>query len=198
MKFSALPSAILLAFVLVACTQKTPAKNPDPNHTHADFAVWIDGTQMDFSGSEFMSGSSNADDPDHQKHDEYLHLHDENGSVIHKHKSGFTLADFFATLKVGFTEKCFSSGVPMQDGEVCSENPFRLFVNGTEQPFDDLRYVFSDEDKILITNTTDDLQVRNELQKITDDACLYSKTCPERGEPPAENCIADPEVPCTQ
>ena len=36
-----------------------------------------------------------------------------------------------------------------------------------------------------------------ELQEMTDDACKYSKTCPWRGEPPAESCIADPAVPCT-
>ena len=61
-----------------------------------------------------------------------------------------------------------------------------------------LSYVFADEDKILITTAVDDTELQKELKLLTDDACLYSQTCPERGEPPTENCIADPAVPCIE
>ncbi len=196
--------------VLVACGH-TPAKNPDPNHTHADFAVWMDGKQMDFSGEKFMEKELTPAQEEVLKHEtgavtdlsavnlqKYLHLHDGNGHVIHRHKSGLTLADFFTSIRIGFSGKCFTSGVPMQDGETCSENLFRLFVNGTEQSFDDLNYVFEDGDKILITTAVDQTELTKELGLMTDDACLYSKTCPWRGDAPTENCIADPNVPCTQ
>lgn len=190
-----LPLFIFASFVLLSCS-RTPVANPDPSHTHADFAVWIDGKQIDFSSPEFMSGSSDESDPDHTKHDKYLHLHDGNGHVIHRHKPGLTLQDFFTTLKVGFSRKCFSSGVPGADGEECSENEFRLFVNAIEKPFDNLSYVFVDGDKILLTTAVDTAEVRKELSLMTDDSCMYSKTCPWKGAPPTENCIADPTVPC--
>lgn len=191
-------SLLLLSFALVACVDRTPAQNPDPNHTHADFAVWMDGKELNFDGSEFMSGTSDEADPEHTKHDKYLHLHDGNGHVIHRHKPGLTLAQFFATLRVGFSSKCFSSGVPGSDGEVCSKNPFRLFVNGEEHFFAELQYVFEDGDHILITNTIDRDEIARELKLMTDDSCRYSQTCPWRGKPPAESCIADPAVPCVQ
>lgn len=189
---------VLCALALVACGSRTPAKNPDPNHTHADFAVWMDGKQMDFSDDEFMSGTSDEVDPNHTKHDKYLHLHDGNGHVIHRHKPGLTLAQFFSTLNVGFSTNCFSSGVLGSDGEVCAETPFRLFVNGKEHFFAELQYVFEDTDHILITNSADQQEVERELQLMTDDACRYSQTCPWKGKPPAENCVSDPEVPCVQ
>ncbi len=187
---------LALPLLFVACGAPTVAVNPDPNHTHADFVVWIDGKKLDFSGEEFMSGSSDESDPDHTKHDKYLHLHDANGHVIHRHKPGLTLKEFFMTLKIGFSGSCYSSGVPGADGEICSKNPFRLYVNAVEKPFDDLSYVFADTDRILITTSIDEASVTDQLSQMTDDACLYSKTCPERGAPPAENCIADPTVPC--
>ncbi|MBM3231265.1 hypothetical protein FJZ28_02965 [Candidatus Peregrinibacteria bacterium] len=193
------PKLIAIAsLLLLAGCARAYEQNPDPNHTHADFAVWVDGVQADFSGAEYMSGLS-TDETTHDEadevHDQYLHLHDSNGHVIHSHKPGLTVKSFFDSIKVGFTEYCYSSGMPMADGEVCGETPFRFFVNGKEQSFD-LDYVFQDMDQLLITNAQTDEQIAKELDQLTDDACLYSRTCPWRGEPPSENCIADPAVPC--
>ena len=70
-----------------------------------------------------------------------------------------------------------------------------MWVNGAQMEFD-LQYVFKDMDQVLLTNSTGSAQVLYEVEQLTDDACRYSKTCPWKGEPPAENCIADPEVPC--
>jgi hypothetical protein len=72
-----------------------------------------------------------------------------------------------------------------------------MFVNGTERPFDP-SYIFADLDQILLTYGATGEQVTNQLQTLSDDACLYSQTCPERGKPPVENCVADPAVPCIE
>jgi hypothetical protein len=146
--------------------------NPDPNHTHADIAVWIDGERVDFSGDEHMSTE------EHHLHD-YLHLHDNIGHVLHQHKLGLKIADFFDSL--GFTFR--------------SDREWRMFVNGVEQGFD-LAYVCKDMDQILITTSSNNAHALDQLKEMTSDGCLYSKTCPWRGDPPAENCIADPAVPC--
>jgi hypothetical protein len=182
--------------VFASCTNG-PAVNPDPNHTHADFAVWIEGKQIDFSADQYMSGSS--EDPEHKNAlQQYLHLHDHNGHVVHRHKPGLTLADFFSSLP----------GIRYQGTEwkfvdcfACARSagtfPVKLYVNGIEQP-KGAAYVFSDNDKLLITDAADPVELRKQQRMVTDDACLYSRTCPERGDPPTENCVADPNVPCTQ
>lgn len=201
----------MAVLLLVACEHQY-AQNPDPNHTHADFAVWIEGEQIDFSGNEYMSGLS-TDESTHdeadERHHEYLHLHDNNGHVIHSHKPGQTLGEFFESLGFVFSKDGLNlcAEVPGKEGRrrVCEDEAMHrnwiMIVNGVQKPFFDTAYAFSDMDKILIVlPKTDDGDEHPEAwgywEKMTDDACLYSKTCPWRGDPPTENCIADPAVPC--
>lgn len=202
--------------------------NPDPvNHTHADFAVWLraagrsegdgDMAKLDFSGEEYMSGTSH-DAASHPMDGlrQYLHLHDGNGHVIHRHKPGLSLRDFFVSVGLTFQNLDFTNNdhprscsleedqctscVSWEGQMHCSgewARTLRMFVNGKEMPLN-VDYVFNDGDKILIVDAVGDEHVERALREMTNDACLYSKTCPWRGEPPAENCIADPEVPCTE
>jgi hypothetical protein len=171
----------------------TPVPNPDPNHTHADFAVFLSGEKLDFSLAKYMSGLS-TDDSTHDEEDEYrhlhLHLHDNNGDVAHRHKAGLSLSDFFTSLPgVRYVGSTFSID------DVTAE--VRLFVHGTERA-EGGDYVFTDLDQILITDAVEQSEVDHELSLLTDEACLYSRTCPWKGDPPTENCIADPAIPCVQ
>ena len=160
-----------------------PAVNPDPNHTHADFAVYIDSKQVDFSDPKYMTTEQKA-------LSKYFHLHDGIGTLIHRHKPGLTLGDFFASLGFKMTTDCFT----LDTGTSYCTNGDKKWiftVNAEEKPLDP-NYVFHDTDKILLTYGV----IVPQLIKMTDDACLYSRTCPERGKAPTENCIADPTVPC--
>lgn len=219
---------IFISLLLAACFGSYPtdensdiaAVNPDPNHTHADFAVYIDGGKLSFSDPKYMSSPPQdayrslinapliaalripvASAHEGEEEDghvipgrEYLHLHDGNGSVIHRHKPGLTLGDFFTSIGFKMTQKCFilDTGKSYCNSD---QKQWRMFVNRKEQAFN-VPYVFQDLDKILLTYGATEEQVAQQLSTISDDACLYSKTCPERGDPPAENCIADPSVPC--
>jgi hypothetical protein len=192
----------LIALGLIFTFGRTPAANPDPNHTHADFAVWIDGKELDFAKDEFMSGlSTDADHDNEEGNRKYLHLHDGNGHVVHRHKPGLTLGEFFGTL--GFETMQIQNDVAgwcwrTSGKDPCESGPMRLFVNGEEflSKTGPLEYEFQDGDQLLITDATDSTDVEKELTALTDDACMYSKTCPWKGDPPTENCIADPTVPC--
>lgn len=176
---------------------RVPAQNPDPNHTHVDFLVLLDGEKVDFTDEVFMTGESTEDhtrDPALGPLRKFLHLHDGLGHVIHRHKPGLTLRDFFDSISVGFTAECILYADPAINRDAaCSAHPWRMVVNGQERPFS-LEYEFVDGDKILLTTTVGD--VAAEWGMMTDDACRYSQTCPWRGKPPIENCVADPEVPC--
>lgn len=200
----------------------TPAVNPDPNHTHADFAVWVDGQKLDFSGEEFMSeaptqagafrsllvplASAHAgeDEGVHHEQRKYLHLHDGVGNVMHRHKPGLTIGEFFLSLgtTIGKPDgQALCVKFPQAD-ERCDEGErtWQMVLNDAQPREFDPAYVFQDNDKILILYPTADQPVADQIaaawSQMTDDACLYSRTCPWRGDPPAENCIADPTVPC--
>lgn len=212
---------LLLLFVISAhIGYNRRAANPDPNHNHADFAVWINGVKWDFAQQKYMShvpvttyvpqssfvfvptASAHEDEPEGGSGAtatipgrEYLHLHDMNGSVVHRHKPGLGFGDFLTSIGFTLTDTCLKTDLGTN---TCNQGDkkWQLFVNGKEiLPFQ-TNYVFADEDHILLTFGADDAELQRELALMTDEACLYSKTCPGRGVPPTENCIADPTVPC--
>lgn len=196
-------AAIIIVIGVYAFTRPhIPAKNPDPNHTHADFAVWVNNVRKDFTDAKYMShvpteGEVRDDEAMTESGSalrKYLHLHDGNADVLHRHKPGLTVGEFFQTLGFLMTDTCMN----MDDGKaVCNESDkkWRMFINGIEKPYDGL-YIFADLDQILLTYGATSEQIKVQIDDLTDEACRYSRTCPERGEPPKENCIADPEVPC--
>ena len=171
----------------------TYVPNPDPNHTHADFAIWIDGEKLDFAQRKYMSGVSwdeGSHDTEDEYHHEHLHLHDDVGHVLHRHKPGLTIAEFLESLGFAFANGCMRTD---EGKRYCDE--WRMFVN-TEEQEPSAEYVFVDMDQILFTYGATDADVQAQLEQMTEDACLYSRTCPWKGDPPDENCVADPTVPC--
>lgn len=198
MKRFLLPIVLIAPAALALAWYVQPAENPDPNHTHADFSVYIAGEKIDFAKQEYMSGSSTGSllDADHQAHDPYYHLHDNVGGVIHRHKPGLPVGQFFKSLGFTMSKDCFT---PTDRKPVCNEGAktWKMFVNGTEHPFSP-DYAFVDGDKLLFTYAATQADIQRQLAALTDDACLYSKTCPWRGTPPAESCISDPKVPCVE
>ena len=204
-----------LLVTLSACSYFT-AENPDPNHSHADFAVWVEATKLDFSDAIYMSSAPRTDAsgqlvPTEIPGRQYLHLHNENGHVMHRHKPGLTLADFFSSIGLKMSKTCLTldtlqlskldAGWKRDFGitkNLCTDGKFHwtMVVNDREMPMNP-DYVFADNDKIMLSYSAADIW-SGEWAKMTDDACLYSQTCPWRGKPPVEGCIADPTVPCTE
>jgi hypothetical protein len=181
------------------------AVNPDPDHTHADLAIWVDGRAIDLSAEKYMLNEA-SNDPEKETSP---HLHDGNALVIHRHKPGQSVGEFLEAIDIVATDRCITlddgtstcneDGTPNQaaDAAGSGQRRWQMFVNGSERPFDS-SYIFADLDQILLTYGATEEQLAEQLQTLSDDACLYSQTCPERGKPPVENCVADPAVPCTE
>ena len=192
--------AFLISLLLSACALpwgREYTQNPDPNHTHADFAVWMEGEKIDFSASKYMSGlPTNEETPDEtdQYRHKHLHLHDEIGSLLHRHKPGLPIGEFLQSLGFTMSTQCLTLDSTVM---ICPESgkKWQMFVNGEQVPYD-AAYAFEDIDQILLTYGASAEDVQKQLSAMTDEACLFSRTCLWRGDPPAENCIADPEVPC--
>ncbi|PIP64998.1 hypothetical protein COW95_04170, partial [Candidatus Peregrinibacteria bacterium CG22_combo_CG10-13_8_21_14_all_49_11] len=201
--------ALFCTLFLVACRHEY-ADNPDPNHTHADVAVWIEGEKVDFSGDQYMSGLEDDHDHEHDHLHPHLHLHDGIGHVVHQHRPGLTFGEFLESVGFsfeGWEQVCFVDEHQIKKCWPASGGNWRFFVNGKEVmcgPTEDCLhplfvakdYVFRDMDGLLLLFNASDTDREAAFREITDDACLYSRTCPWRGDPPAENCIADPTVPC--
>ncbi len=182
-------------------------------HLHSDFAVYMDGVKMNFAQEKFMTSSKN----DLSK---AVHLHDMDGSVIHVHAANVTLGMFFESLgmkletrnnpngigqEVCFTndegnESCYArfGCYDVEPGQAICVDPmitaqsWRLFVNGEQLP-ENMKmedYVMKDLDQILLTNIAFDGDVESQLASVTNNACIQSEKCPERGAPSDESTCA--------
>ena len=177
-----------------------------PFHEHADFALFLNGQKFDFGKEEFMNfepcvayepslliPSALAHGGEGEDPKEFVHLHQIDrvnvGGVIHVHKAGIRYHDFFESLNMEFEDDRFvdNEGKEYENNE---ENSFRFFVNGKE-----VENIAETEirnlDQTLITygpkdRTMESIQV--ELAQITNDACLYSGSCSQRGLAAPDSC----------
>ncbi len=95
--FLILSLSVLFFFV----AKKTLAVPQEPVHYHANFAVFVEGKQVDFTKPSLMHIAPCTDDV-HVSTDpkENVHLHDQIGNVVHLHMDGISWNTFFST--VGF------------------------------------------------------------------------------------------------
>ena len=157
------------------------ADNEDEVHVHSDFVLYLDGKEYDLSADKYQSSAE-------QVLHKHVHLHDNNDEVIHRHDHGITLGDFFTSLGFKLEANCITD----DEGLVfCNEDNEELvvFVND-EKITDFVDYVNQEEDRILIYygSKADSETIKELLLSITDRACIYSGTCPERGTAPPESC----------
>lgn len=168
------------AYSLVTNHSQVQHSHDTEYHVHADFALYINGERYDLSAERFMSGSE-------QVLHEHVHLHDENGDVIHYHAPDISLAEFLASLSFTLTDTCLTTP---EGSEYCtsSTSTLQLYVNN--EPSSELAsYVAADEDRLLLYYGAPDVpSIPEFLDSVSDRACIYSYTCPERGVPPPESC----------
>ncbi len=172
------PFLLGILILLIATILFTQLSNRSSNelgtlgdvHEHADFKVIILGEELDFSKDIYQSTEDNL-------LNNFLHVHDNDGQVIHKHISGITISKFFQSLDMDFNSTCFKT----ETQSYCTDSEHQLFflVNGKDNP-EYGNYILNDLDKIVIQYGTEGNLTT------TDRACIYSETCPERGSPPDE------------
>lgn len=149
-------------------------------HTHADFLLVINDTETDLSGDAYMSVAARVLHPE-------VHLHDNHDDVIHFHAPNISLVEFLASLGIAVTPEC----ITLKNEIHCvDENTvLRLYVHTEDRTADLLTYVPLDEDRALLyLGTPNNPSLPSYLEAVTDEACIYSGTCPERGTAPPESC----------
>jgi protein-disulfide isomerase len=157
-------------------------------HIHVNFKVYVEGKPIDFTLAKYESTQTNPLNP-------FVHLHDGNGDIIHFHKQGVTMGDFFKSLGMSLSSTCFSPSIGLQ---YCgnSDGTLKMFVNGkANTQFD--AYVPQDLDRILISFGSESAaQLGSQVNAVADTACIYSLKCPERGTPPTETCVGGLGTAC--
>ncbi len=186
--YKLIPIALLAILFLVGCyyyqehmrdIEETKDLSSEV-HVHSDILVYIGDERLRFTDDKYQSGANQVLHKD-------FHFHDWEDDVIHRHADGLTLADFFSSLGFLLTNDCLTTD---NERNFCSDEngELMMFVNN-ERVMDIVSYIPQDEDRILIYygNPSDEDLILY-LESITDRACIYSYTCPERGTPPPEAC----------
>lgn len=159
-------------------------------HIHANIKVYVNGTAIDFSQAKYQKTTDGKD------LNEDVHFHDNNGDVVHVHKAGVTLNDLLTSFGMDLQRDCLTLDASTTKCAT-GDNKLRLYVNG-QLNSDYGAYVFKDLDRILVTyGSENDAAIQKQISSVADNACIYSKTCPERGTPPAEDCAGGSGTNCT-
>jgi hypothetical protein len=137
-------------------------------HYHANFALYVDGTQDTFDNFTFYEEvNACADDQDgNPKH--RVHMHENVNNLVHVHAPGVTWGHFFANL--GYT--LGNSVLKTDDGvfTTTKENKLQFVLNGKEES-DIANRAIKSEDTLLVnygSEQSDELQ--NRYSKITHSA----------------------------
>jgi len=134
-----------------ATTEHLEEHEEEEFHIHVDFKVYINDRVIDFSNSMYHLKAKS------------VHVEDGIGELVHVHKEGVTIGDFFETLDIEFNKTCII--IPIE-GSYCNVGDKRLsfYVNGIEnEEFES--YETKDLDKILVSYGEGD--IKEQLDSIT-------------------------------
>jgi hypothetical protein len=156
-----------------------------PVHWHADFALFIDGEKFDFDNEDYFSTEEEAINAN-------VHLHAPRYNVVHVHRSLTTWIEFLESIGFDLTDGTTLAGqqgaptcLTTPDGdEVCEdgENTFKFFVNGVQ--VDGIADTeIADIDRVLVSYGPESVEEveRDQLPQLTDEACIPSGRCLDRG-----------------
>jgi hypothetical protein len=187
----ALVAAIVVSALGVAVYfSLPPPQAPESVHEHANFLVFVNGQQLNFSQEKYMEEETACkihDKGANLTDKEKAHLHGLIGWVAHKHSSDATWGLLFRNMGMTFDSTCFVSDSASYCNNATHE--LRMFVNGLENRLYD-KMPIRDMDRVLVTFGPRGENVAEQLASIPDDACIYSDKCPERGRPSQESCSA--------
>lgn len=152
----------------------------DEVHVHADFLIYINDQKIDLTDPKYQSSAE-------QILHKNVHLHDDEDNVVHRHAEGITFAEFLNSVGFTLTNDCLT----LDTAEAFCNNETQvlmLYVN--KEPYVDISsYIPQEEDQVLLYyGTKGNPNLNQYLDSITNDSCIYSGTCPERGVAPAESC----------
>jgi hypothetical protein len=169
-------------------------------HWHADFALILNGEKFDFDDDDFLSSGDDQRNAN-------VHIHEPRFSVVHVHRSLTTWDEFLRDIGFELTDKTTIAGqagqpasLTLPNGDELREengNTFKFMVDGVK--VDGVANTeIGDLDRVLISygpETFEEVE-RDQWPQLSDEACIPSGRCLERGEPEDEPCGVG-ETSCT-
>ncbi|MEK6808607.1 MAG: hypothetical protein AABY14_02895 [Nanoarchaeota archaeon] len=139
-------------------------------HIHADWKVYINGKELDFSNKAHMTRVTNNEGVSSFIHVDSVSPPEKIGDVLHMHATGVPLWIFFKSIDMDLNKDCLSLE---NEQKFCNNENKKLgfYVNGKENNQYE-NYIFNDLDKILVSYG-DEIDLNAELDTITNFAKLH-------------------------
>lgn len=138
-------------------------------HTHADWKVFINSKEFDWSPYVDLHERQMQGDSSIKMTSAFIHLHPEKnqpaGAVLHMHATGVPLWLIFQSLGMKLTKECLEVS-PTQQYCANASHSLKFFVNGKSIE-DASAYVFQEGDKLLISYGPQQEDVSSQLASIT-------------------------------
>lgn len=170
---TALVMFLLGAFSVVAIRFATIKDNHV--HYHANFALYVNGQKDPFKSFTFYEevAACSLNDPDDVK--TKVHMHGQNGGLVHVHAHGITWGQFFSNLGYTLGDKVLvtDNGVFAEGQE---DNHLSFILNG--EPVQSVsNRVIKSEDKLLINyGNDDDKALQDRYKTVPTDAAAANTT----------------------
>jgi hypothetical protein len=132
----AVGAGALLGAVALVAARLAFLPPPDHVHYHANWAIWLDGAKVDFSGNEYMEAvSACAVDPSQMTGEARVHLHNQEPDVVHVHHGGATWAHLLQNLGwgIGYGWIVTRDGIQLREGGESGAR-FTYILNGLVVP----------------------------------------------------------------
>lgn len=144
-----------------------------PPHFHANFLMYINGEQVDFSGDQFMEDVAGCSLTWKLYPKDRAHLHENNGETIHIHDDWVAWWHFFANNDFVFSENFISSN----DSKVYInswDRRLKFILNGEEisNPYNKL--IESQDRLLIIYGTQTDEESMKIFQTVSTNAWEYN------------------------
>lgn len=139
---------------------------PKPVHYHANFAVFINGQRQQFQGPQYYQEVSACAEKSSPL--DRVHMHDQNGHLVHVHDNLVTWSDLFTNLGWSLNNSMIFDGkTAYVDGQGGS---LHFILNGreTRSVADE---IIGDQDRLLISYGADDqATLSSEFSQVESDA----------------------------
>ncbi len=164
-----------------------PSDETPAYHIHADVSVVVNGKRLPFTDFLLYQNPVGCEDTTVTNHSGEIeaHFHNGNDQVAHFHAPDVTWRQFWQARNVTITDTCLS----LPTGEQWCNAPgaaWQMRVNGQGVSWN-LDVKPADLDRVLLWYGPPATQA-NFDSFVSNDSCIYSGKCPERGTAPAELC----------
>lgn len=194
--------AVVVSSSSEAATPGTAAQPPSlltsdqlrqPIHEHADFALFIRGQQFDFGQKQFVSYANDERSPN-------VHVHDPRHTVIHVHREGVTWDEFFRSEGFELVDstnlaKREDTALKLPSGEwlrTTDKEHFTFIVNGVKVDGIAGLNIHGLERVLISYGSESDAEIQAQWGKVTDEACIPSGVCLDRGNGRGEHGDVEP------